>query len=86
VPVLARRHAVAVASARDPELDALAMKEPQAVADVFATTVALDVLDARAQAAAAIRRAGAEVIEASPERLSAACVSAYVRAKARARL
>jgi uncharacterized protein (DUF58 family) len=86
VPVLARRHAVAVASARDPDLEALAAKEPQAVADVFATTVALDVLDARAEAAAAIRRAGAEVIEASPERLSAACVSAYLRAKARARL
>jgi uncharacterized protein (DUF58 family) len=86
VPVLARRHAVAVASARDPDLETLAAREPEALADVFATTVALDVLDARAAAAAAIRRAGAEVIEASPDRLSAACVSAYLRAKARARL
>jgi uncharacterized protein (DUF58 family) len=86
VPVLARRHAVAVASARDPDLEALATREPEALPDVFAAAVALDVLDARAEAASAIRRAGAEVIEAAPQNLSAACVSAYLRAKARARL
>jgi hypothetical protein len=49
-------------------------------------TVALDVADARSRAAAAIRGAGAEVLEASPAALPAACVGAYVRAKARARL
>jgi hypothetical protein len=48
--------------------------------------VAGDVLAARARAAARIRAGGATFLEAPPERLPAACVAAYLRAKARARL
>jgi uncharacterized protein (DUF58 family) len=86
VPLLARRHAVAVASATDTDLDAIVRREPRAPADVYAAAVALEVLRARARAAAQLRRAGADVLEAPPDRLGAACVATYLRAKARARL
>jgi hypothetical protein len=48
--------------------------------------VAKEVLVARARAAARVRAGGATVLEAPPERLPAACVAAYLRAKSRARL
>jgi len=87
MPVLTGRHAVVVAGVTDPDLDAAIREPPTAVGDVYAAAVALDVLDARARVAAQLRRSGAEaVIEAPPERLAAACVGAYLRAKARARL
>lgn len=86
VPLLARRHAVAVASAADSDLETILRREPRAPLDVYAAAVALDVLGARARVAAQLRRAGADVIEAPPERLGAACVAAYLRAKSRARL
>ena len=43
-------------------------------------------LTARTQAAAALTGAGATVVEARPDRLAAACVRAYLRAKSRRRL
>ena len=86
VPVLARRHAVAVASVRDPDLDALVGTPPRGEGDLYAMAVAVDVLDARRRAAKLVERAGAEVVEAGPGALAAACVRAYLRAKARARL
>ena len=86
VPLLARRHAVVVASAADTDLDETLRREPQAAVDVYAASVALGVLAARSRVAAQLRRAGADVLEAPPESLAAACVGAYVRAKARARL
>jgi uncharacterized protein (DUF58 family) len=86
VPVVARRHAVVVASCADPDLDRLVTTEPEDTADVYAAAAALDVLDERAAVAAKLRRAGAEVVEASPPALGAACVRVYLQAKARARL
>jgi uncharacterized protein (DUF58 family) len=86
VPILARRHHVVVAGATDPDLEALVRAEPQAPLSVYRAVAAADVLAARARAVAALRGAGATVVEASPERLGAACVQAYLRAKARARL
>jgi uncharacterized protein (DUF58 family) len=86
VPVLARRHAVVVASCADPDLESLVSTEPTGAADVYAAAAALDVLDERAAVAARLRRAGAEVIEAKPPALGAACIQVYLRAKARARL
>ena len=118
VPVLARRHAVIVASPSDPALLALAAPSGEAVArgaepvdravpsgearaapvadrrgrrgrqsDALAAaraTIARDVLDARARAAARVQAAGARVLEAPPDRLPAALVAAYLRAKSRA--
>jgi uncharacterized protein (DUF58 family) len=87
MPVLARRHAVVVAGAADPDLEHAVSTPPARLADVYTAVVALDVLDARARVAAQLRRSGAQqVVEARPERLAAACVGAYLRAKARARL
>jgi len=86
VPVLARRHAVVVASVRDPDLDAAVRTPPSAPHDVYAAAVAIDVLDARRRVVARLRHAGAEVVEASPALLGEACVRAYLQLKARARL
>jgi uncharacterized protein (DUF58 family) len=86
LPVVTRRHAVAVAGAADPDLDAMVRRPPQVAGDVYRAAVALDVLAARARAAAHLRRAGATVVEAPPTVLAAACVRAYLRAKWTARV
>jgi uncharacterized protein (DUF58 family) len=86
VPVLARRHHVVVASVSDPDLDRAVRTPPTGVREVLAASVVVEALDARARVAAQLRRAGAEVLEAPPGGLAAACVGAYLRAKARSRL
>lgn len=86
VPVLARRHAVVVASVTDPDLQAAVSAPAGSALEVHAAAVAIDVLAARTRAVAALRRGGAEVVEASPALLGEACVAAYLRLKARARL
>ena len=86
LPVLARRHAVAVASVVDPDLRALVRRDPERPLDVYRAAVAVEVLAARERVAARLRRSAAEVLEAPAGSLPAACVSAYLRAKARALL
>jgi uncharacterized protein (DUF58 family) len=86
IPYLARRHAVAIASCSDPDLTALVTTPPLERNDVFSAVAALDVLDARERVTGRLRRTGATVIEASPDRLAAACVSAYLNAKSRVRV
>ncbi|MEA2171216.1 MAG: hypothetical protein QOF76_4516 [Solirubrobacteraceae bacterium] len=86
VPVLAKRHAVMVASAADDDLLARARAPEATVHGAYAAAAALDVLAARDRAAALLARAGAVVVEAPAASLAARCVSAYLRAKSRARL
>lgn len=86
VPVLAKRHAVLAATVTDPDLDQLVRSPPVTESDVYAAAAALDLLDARARAAALLRRRGARVIESPPASFPAACVQAYLTAKARLRL
>jgi uncharacterized protein (DUF58 family) len=86
LPVLARRHAVAVAGSADPDLDAAVRSEPRVPGDVYRAAVAYDVLAARARAAARLQHAGATVVEAPPAILAASCVRTYLRAKWLARL
>jgi uncharacterized protein (DUF58 family) len=86
VPVLVRRHAVVVASVRDPDLVEIVSTPPHGAADVYSAVAALDVLDARALVTGRLRRMGADVLEAPPETLAHACVAAYLSAKRRARL
>jgi uncharacterized protein (DUF58 family) len=86
LPILSRRHHVVVASASDPQLEALLDADPDTALEVYRAVAAADVLDARGQAIATLRGGGVQVVEAAPERLGAACVQAYLRAKARARL
>jgi uncharacterized protein (DUF58 family) len=83
LPVLARRHAVAVAAVADVELQELADTEPVKRIDVYRAAVALDVLAARTRTVALLRRAGADTIEAPAAALPAACVRSYLRAKSR---
>ena len=80
VPVLSRRHAVLIAAPKDPALERLAQGDDERA------TIAADVLQARAAAVARVRGSGARVLEAAPDKLAAACVAAYLRAKARAAL
>jgi uncharacterized protein (DUF58 family) len=82
VPVLVRRHAVVVASSLDPDLQAILGTPPQRFEQAAAQVAALELLDARARVVAQLRASGATVVEAGPEQLSAACVSAYLRLKA----
>ena len=86
VPVLARRHHVVVASVSDADITSLLATVPAAPRDVYAQAVALDVLEARARVVRSLEQAGARVLEAPPSGLAAACVRAYLEAKARARL
>jgi uncharacterized protein (DUF58 family) len=85
MPVLTRRHAVVVLSALDSDIQALIARVPRDLADAYTAAAAADLLASRRRAATMLRHAGAEVVEASPERLSAACVNAYLQAKERAR-
>jgi len=85
-PMLARRHAVVVASVSDPDLEALASGSGERAQDIYGRTAALSVLHARAGAVTRIRRAGAEVVQAPAGLLPERCVQAYLTAKARARL
>ncbi len=86
IPVLARRHAVIVASAADPDLLALVATPPATPLDAYAASVAVEALEARDRVAHQLSRAGARVVEAAPQRLGVECVAAYLRLKARARL
>ncbi len=86
VPVLTRRHAVIVASVRDPDLDRARRHEPVTTHDVYASAVAIDVLDERQRVANRLEHTGARVVEAPAASLGEACVRAYLRLKARARL
>ena len=86
VPVLARRHSVAVASPSDPGVRALASRRPDAPEDVAWALAAAEVEAARDAAAATVRAGGAAVVDAPPGRLAQACVAAYLRAKSRALL
>jgi len=86
VPVLARRHAVVVASPADPALRAMASAPPASADDVARVVAAADAEDARRAAAARVRAAGAAVVDAPPGELGRACIAAYLRAKSRALL
>jgi uncharacterized protein (DUF58 family) len=86
VPVLARRHAVVIASVRDPDVDHAVQTAPTDRGDVYRAAVALELVGGRKRVVAELRRAGAEVVEAQPDHLAAACVRAYLHLKSRARI
>jgi uncharacterized protein (DUF58 family) len=86
VPVLVRRHAVLIATCRDPDLAATADAAPGRLFDVYRSAVALEVLESRQRALAVLRALGAVVVDAEPEQFGAACVAGYFRLKQRARL
>jgi uncharacterized protein (DUF58 family) len=84
--VLARRHAVMIATCRDEDLARAATADPRDVTDVLRAAVALDLLQAKEAVTVRLRAMGVTVVEAPPEDLGRACVRAYHRMKRRARL
>ena len=86
MPILARHHAVAVASAADPAVEEALRLPEETESALLRQAVAVEVIEARERVAAVLSSYGARVIEAPPEELSAACVGAYLTAKRRARL
>lgn len=86
VPLLARRHAVVVASVRDPDVEAAVNRPLTNPSGLYGSAVAIDALEARTRVTARLRHSGAEVVDAPASRLGDACVGAYLRLKARARL
>jgi uncharacterized protein (DUF58 family) len=86
IPVLARRHVVAVAGVVDPDLVEAATTTPSSAIDLLRAGVAADLLDERDDVVGRLRAAGAEVVDRSADGLPGACVGAYLRLKASARL
>lgn len=86
VPILARHHAVAVASVVDQDLIELIATPSPSIVEATQTAVAVDLLARKDELVTKLRHRGAEIIEAPLETYSARCVAAYLRAKRRARL
>lgn len=86
IPVLARRHSLVVAGSTDADLVTTITTPPDGIDDVYRAAVAVDALDARESVTRTLERTGANVIEAGVGQLPAACVRAYLEAKARARI
>jgi uncharacterized protein (DUF58 family) len=86
IAVLTRRHAVVVAATADPDVASALTKAPVTLEQLARMSVAVDVKRLQDRVAHMIGAAGADVRQAPPGYLPAACVDAYVRAKRRARL
>jgi len=78
LPAVAVRHAVAVVSVVDTDLAAVLHRPPGDRREASLVAAVADLLEARLRARTLLRRAGAVVVEAPPERLAAACVAAYL--------
>jgi uncharacterized protein (DUF58 family) len=86
VPVLVRRHALMIVTARDPEVERYAAAAGEGTRDRWARVVADELLAARARVVAQLTASGARVTEAAAPQLPEAVVREYLRFKQRARL
>lgn len=86
LPALARKHALAVASVIDPDLDALMTTPGSDFAQVMRASTAVRFVEAQERAASVLVHRGVAVVESGVETFSARCVAAYLRAKRTARL
>ncbi len=86
MPVLARRHAVLVASCTDPDLLRATSQPPYDTLGVMREAVAAELLTSRRRVVKLLQSLGAVVVEAPPETLGSACVGAYLKLKQHARL
>lgn len=82
---IVREHTVLLASATDPELAALSARRTDSESAYVAAAAEQDLLELAA-ARDRLRRAGAEVVEASPETLAPALADAYLALKVAGRL
>jgi uncharacterized protein (DUF58 family) len=86
MPILAGRHVVTVASVADPDIEDALRTVPVDLEGAARAAAAADVVAARAEALRLVRHRAGRVVEQPPDRLSAACVGVYLRAKAAARV
>ncbi len=86
VPVLSRHHALMVVSSTDTDLAAALGTPPSDEREALRAVVALDLLASRRRTVGLLHRMGVAVVEARPDTLGPACVSAYLRLKQSGRL
>jgi uncharacterized protein (DUF58 family) len=86
VATLRPRHLPLAVTLRNPELDAAAMLRPTTPRDAFRKAAAEELLHAREEALAHMRRAGVLVIDVTPERAAQAVVAKYLDLKRRGTL
>ena len=80
---LIRRHFVVLVLLIHPELEALAVREPRTVDEMFASAAAHEMLERRRATVALLRQQGALVVETSPGEVGAAAITKYLEVKAR---
>ena len=83
VASLRPRHVPLAVTLRNPELDAVAALRPTSPRDAFRKAAAEELLNAREEALAHMRRAGVLVIDVTPQRAAQAVVSKYIDLKRR---
>lgn len=86
LPLLRRRHLVAVAAVRDPVVERWRTQRSETVEQTYRRAAAIRTLDRRAATARALRTAGARVVDAVPGQLAAAVSETYLDTKAAGRL
>lgn len=85
LPLLSSRHLLLVAAVRDPKVAEMAAERGDADA-LYRAASAERTLSERHRITAELRRAGAEVVDADPERIAPALADAYIDLKAQGRL
>ena len=86
VATLRPRHLPLAVTLRSPELDGVAAMRPDAPRDAYRKAAAEELLHAREEALAHMRRAGVLVIDVTPERAAQAVVQKYLDLKRRGTL
>jgi len=79
---LVRRHLVVLILLTHPELDALAVREPRTVDEMFASTAAQEMLERRRTTLAQLRQQGVLVVETTPTEVGADAITKYLEVKA----
>lgn len=85
VPILTRKHAVAVVSLLDPYVRERISAPAATIDQAMETAVAVDIERPRELTTSRLRHAGADVVEGTVANLSVRAVGAYLRAKRQAR-
>lgn len=86
LPSLVRRHAVLVAGVVDADLVDTVTTPPTTMAALHRADIAAELLEERDRVREHLGRAGAVVVDVDADDLASACVGAYLRLKATARL
>jgi len=82
----ARRHLALAVTLSNPEIQALAAERLADASDPYSKAAAIDVLNARSQAVAAMRRTGVDVLDVAPLALTPDLINRYLTIKAARRL